>query len=52
MKRLNISISNILPVRKAWLGVGLLLALASCTDLNEQLYDKVSQDDYGKTSQR
>ena len=26
------------------------MALASCTDLNEQLYDKVSQDDYGKTS--
>ena len=50
MKRLNINISNILPTRKAWLGVGLLLALASCTDLNEQLYDKVSQDDYGKTS--
>ena len=49
MKRLNISISNILPIRKAWLGVGLLLALSSCTDLNEQLYDKVSQDDYGKT---
>ena len=24
--------------------------MASCTDLNEQLYDKVSQDDYGKTS--
>ena len=27
----------------------MLLALSSCTDLNEQLYDKVSQDDYGKT---
>ena len=49
MKRLNISISNILPKRKVWLGVGLLLALTSCTDLNETLYDKVSMDDYGKS---
>ena len=49
MKRLNFNISNMLP-KKACLGLGLLLALSSCTDLNEHLYDKVSQDNYGKTS--
>lgn len=26
------------------------LAYSGCTDLNEKLYDKVSMDDYGKTS--
>lgn len=35
-------------MRRSWLAVGLLLAFASCTDLDETLYDKVSMDDYGK----
>ena len=30
--------------------LGASLMLGACTDLNETLYDKVSMDDYGQTS--
>lgn len=50
MKKKYLKLSYILPKSTFLLGLGLLVSFSSCTDLDERLYDKVSSNDYGKTS--